>query len=95
MAKRVVATKAPNLNIPINVKSLGEFVRHKRTNLGLTIENAAALCCVSKQAFNNIELGLDTVKLVTLFKVTNGLGVDLWFENENYHQVKEPTDDWL
>ena len=74
MAKRVIATKAPNLDLPVDIKRLGEFVRFKRAALNLTIENAASLCGVSKQALSNIELGIETVKLVTLFKVINELG---------------------
>ncbi len=95
MAKRVIATKAPNLDLPVDTKSLGEFVRFKRTSLDLTIENAASLCGVSKQALSNIELGSDSVKLITLFKVINQLGISLWFENQGTQDKKEIDDDWL
>ncbi|NQY37603.1 MAG: helix-turn-helix transcriptional regulator [Alteromonadaceae bacterium] len=95
MAKRVIATKAPNLDLPVNIKRIGEFVRFKRTTLDLTIENAASLCGVSKQALNNIELGIETVKLITLFKVLNELGVSLWFENQSANNKEEADDEWL
>ncbi|OUS28064.1 hypothetical protein A9Q98_07950 [Thalassotalea sp. 42_200_T64] len=95
MAKRVIATKSPNLDLPVNIKRLGEFVRYKRTSLDLTIENAASLCGVSKQALNNIELGVETVKLVTLFKVINELGISLWFEKPNASSKVETDDEWL
>lgn len=95
MAKRVIATKAPSTSLPANMKRLGEFVRFKRTSLDLTIENAASLCGVSKQALNNIELGIDSVKLVTLFKVINQLGVSLWLENQSIDSKKEIDDEWL
>ncbi len=95
MAKRVIATKAPNLNHPVNIKRLGEFVRFKRTSLDLTIESAASLCGVSKQAFNNIELGVDSVKLATLFKVINQFGISLWFDNQCTEKKKEIDDEWL
>ena len=95
MAKRVIATKSPNIDPPVNMKRLGEFVRFKRTSLDLTIENAASLCGVSKQALNNIELGVDSVKLVTLFKVLNQLGVSLWLENQSTDYKKEIDDEWL
>jgi len=95
MAKRVVATKAPNLDLPVNMIRLGEFVRFKRTSLDLTIENAASLCGVSKQALSNIELGSDSVKLITLFKVINQLGISLWFENQSALAKKEIDDEWL
>jgi len=95
MAKRVIATKAPNIDLPINMIRLGEFVRFKRTSLDITIENAASLCGVSKQAFNNIELGVDSVKLVTLFKVINQLGISLWLESQDAECTKEIDDEWL
>jgi transcriptional regulator with XRE-family HTH domain len=95
MAKRVIATKSPDTNLPVNMKRLGEFVRFKRTSLDLTIENAASLCGVSKQALNNIELGLDSVKLITLFKVINQLGISLWFDSQDADYKKELDDEWL
>lgn len=95
MAKRVIATKAPNLELPVNMIRLGEFVRFKRTSLDLTIENAASLCGVSKQALSNIELGSDSVKLITLFKVINQLGISLWLENQSTEGSKVVDDDWL
>jgi transcriptional regulator with XRE-family HTH domain len=95
MAKRVIATKAPNIDLPINMIRLGEFVRFKRTSLDITIENAASLCGVSKQALNNIELGVDSVKLVTLFKVINQLGISLWLESQDAECTKEIDDEWL
>lgn len=95
MAKRVIPTKAPNIDLPVNVKRLGEFVRFKRTTLGLTIENTASLCGVSKQALNNIELGLDTVKLVTLFKVLNELGISLQLKTGNTANKVVTDNEWL
>jgi len=91
MAKRVIPTKAPNLNLPVNMIRLGELVRSKRTSLDLTIENAASLCGVSKQALSNIELGFESVKMETMFKVIKQLGISLWFENKK----KEADDDWF
>ena len=95
MAKRVITTEAPDRSLPVNIKRLGELVRFKRTTLGLTIESAASLCGVSKQAFNNVELGLETVKLATLFKMLNSLGVSLWFDNPNDNSNEGTDDEWL
>lgn len=47
--------KCPLLLVRITL--LGAYIRHHRTHLGLTLEDAAALCEVSKQTYNNIELG--------------------------------------
>ena len=95
MAKRVIGTKKPDLNTPVNMQRLGQYVRFKRTSMGMTIENAAGICGVSKQAFSNVESGRETVKAVTIFKVLNCLGVTLWFsQNLNNDEVGE-YDEWL
>ena len=60
MAKRVVATQKPDLNTPVNMQQLGQFVRFRRTSEGMTIEDAAGICGVSKQTFSNVESGLET-----------------------------------
>ncbi|WP_281561169.1 helix-turn-helix transcriptional regulator [Thalassomonas sp. RHCl1] len=95
MAKRVIPTEAPDSSLPINMERLGEFVRFKRTSLDLSIENAASLCGVSKQAFHNLELGLESVKLATVFKILNNLGISLWFDNKVAENTQEDNDDWL
>jgi hypothetical protein len=44
MAKRVIGTRKPDLNTPVNMQRLGQFVRFRRTSMGMTIENAAGIC---------------------------------------------------
>ena len=58
--------------------------------MGMTIEAAASICGVSKQAFSNVEGGLKTVKAETIFKVLDCLGVTLWFDKgSNDNKVNE------
>jgi transcriptional regulator with XRE-family HTH domain len=95
MAKRVVATNRPDSNTPVNMRRLGQFVRFRRTSMGMTIENAASICGVSKQAFSNVETGLETVKAETIFKVLNCLGVTLWFDQSIYKGQTDENNEWL
>ena len=77
MPKRVVITDKPDPSASINIEILGQFVRHKRTFLGMTLEDAASLCGLSKQAYSNVEKGLGNVRAETLFKVLVALGIKL------------------
>jgi transcriptional regulator with XRE-family HTH domain len=77
MARTVVVTPKPDITKPVDMPLLGAYVRHHRTRLGMTLENAAALCRVSKQAYNNIELGEKNHNVDTLFRVLNALGIML------------------
>lgn len=95
MSKRVVITKKPDLNIQVNMKRLGQFIRFRRTSMGMTIETAASICGVSKQAFSNVESGLKTVKAETIFKVLDCLGVTLWFDKDSNDDKANETDEWL
>lgn len=67
MARTVVVTTKPDITKPVDMPLLGAYIRHHRTQLGMTLEDAAALCGVSKQAYNNIELGEKNLNVDTLF----------------------------
>lgn len=95
MPKRVVFTEKPNLNLHVNMERLGEFVRYKRTSLGMTIETAASLCGISKQALSNVESGLKTVKAETIFKVFDCLGIKMWFDKGLSEPSVDENDEWL
>ena len=95
MPKRVVVTEKPDVDVQVNIRRLGGFVRFKRTSLGMTIETAASLCGVSKQAFSNVESGFKTVKAETIFKVLDSLGIALWFDEDSIESTTGETDEWL
>jgi len=94
MSKRIVISEEPDLSLYVRMKGLGELVRFKRTSMDLTIENASSLCRVSKQALSNMEKGLESVKVETLFKVLDGLGIHLSFD-QSRPATKEANDEWL
>lgn len=89
MAKKVVLTPPPNLAGDLDMVSIGEFVRHQRTKLSMTLVDAAALSNLSKQTYQNIEKGHSTVKVASLLKACNALGVKLHIE------PLEITDEWI
>ncbi len=70
---------------------LGQFIRAKRTQSGLRIDDAAALLGVAKDTLSKLERGHSGVQLGTLLQVLNGLGIGLrvepWTEGE--------SDDWV
>lgn len=99
MARTVVVTPKPDITKPVDMPLLGAYIRHHRTRLGMTLEDAAALCGVSKQAYNNIELGEKNLNVDTLFRVLNALGIKLRItDTEEAHALSEQGGDdgeWL
>lgn len=77
MPRTVVVTPKPDIEKPVDMPLLGAYIRNHRTHLGLTLEDAAALCEVSKQTYNNIELGEKNLNIDTLFRVLNAFGIKL------------------
>ncbi|MFT4925112.1 MAG: transcriptional regulator with XRE-family HTH domain [Phenylobacterium sp.] len=93
MAKRVVSTEKPDCSLPVNMQRLGECVRFRRTSSGITIEDAASICGISKQTFCNVENGLETVRAETIFKVLACFGVKLRFDSQLNAELNAGDDD--
>lgn len=92
MAKRIKAVPTPDLNANVNSVLLGQAIRAKRTQSQLRLEDAAALCGVSKQTLTNIELGVGTSQMELVLQICSGLGIQLrilpWVT------PKEANNDW-
>jgi transcriptional regulator with XRE-family HTH domain len=92
MAKRVKALPTPNLNADLSAELLGKAIRAKRTQSQLRLEDAAALCGVSKQTLENAERGVGTNQINLILQICAGLGIKLhilpWVLD------KEVSDDW-
>ena len=92
MAKRIKALPTPDLSANLSSLLLGQAIRAKRTQSQLRLEDAAALCRVSKQTLTNVERGFGTSQLDLVLQICSGLGIQLrilpWFA-EN-----EVSDDW-
>lgn len=61
---------------PLNQTSIGQLVKSRRKQAGLTQDTAALLCGVTKKTLIRVEKGED-VYVSTLFKILDGLGVRL------------------
>ena len=75
--KKVTPSTPPNVSDACTAASIGLFIKAARTQQGLTIEQAAALSSVSLGTFVAAENKTSTLKLATVFKILNSLGVQL------------------
>lgn len=77
MARSISIVPTPEQKGPLTTKLLGEFVRAKRTQAGLRIDDAAQLCGVSVETISKIETAKSGVRVESLFRVLTGLGIQL------------------
>lgn len=77
MAKLLKKIGAPIPRGALTPELLGEFVRAKRTQLGLRIEEAAAFSGVAKDTLMKLEHGREKVQLGTALKICKALGIKL------------------
>lgn len=71
---KVARPAAPLITTP---KELGAWIRARRVESSLRIDDAAALCGVSVQLLSDLENGGRAVGIDKVFAVTNALGLDL------------------
>ena len=57
-------------------KEIGQIIRQKRKDDGLTLEDAAALCGVSYAFLSALENGKETVRLDKVLHVAASLGIE-------------------
>ncbi len=77
MSKTVKPLETPKPEKTLMPELLGKYVRAKRTQLGFTIEDAAAFCRVSKDTLMNLEHGNAKVQLGSTLQICKGLGITL------------------
>ncbi|MCC4263476.1 helix-turn-helix domain-containing protein [Oceanimonas baumannii] len=92
MARQVKAQPTPSLTTPITAKLLGEAIRARRTQSGLRLEDAAALCGVAKQTLMKIEHGAGTTSLENVLQICMTLGINLTIQP--WEPNAEANDDW-
>jgi transcriptional regulator with XRE-family HTH domain len=85
MPKVLKSLKAPKQNGPLTAKLLGQFVKAKRTQAGLKLEDAALLCNIAKDTLSKIENAREGVRFENILHVCKMLGIELvvkpWNEN--------------
>ncbi len=87
MAGRIREVATPIQAGPMTMALLSRYVKARRTQSGLRIDDAALLCGVAKDTLMKIEHGRDTVQVASLLQVLHGLGIQLsvlsWEDNED------------
>ncbi len=81
MGRNIATLPIPTQSGPLTPELLGQFVRAKRTQSQLRIDDAAHLCGVSVETLSKIETAKSGVNLESLFKVIDGLGLKLKVES--------------
>lgn len=78
MARKIAPEPTPSMTEgPLTPEMLGKFVRAKRTQSQLRIDDAAELCGVSVETLSKIETAKAGVNVDSLLKVLQGLGIQL------------------
>lgn len=77
MARSIQIKPTPKKPEVAGPQDLAEFVRARRTQSNLRIDDAAALCGVSVETLSKIETAKAGATVGSLFKVLSGLGIQL------------------
>lgn len=75
--KKVKATNPPSFNEALTTDSIGLFIKARRTQQGLSTNDAAMLCGVSTNTLNSIENGVSGMKVSSILSIMNALGIKL------------------
>ncbi|MDD2791342.1 MAG: helix-turn-helix transcriptional regulator [Sulfurimonas sp.] len=77
--KQVVISKKPSLSSSVDLMTLGEAIKYKRTSLGLSIKKTSELCQISDKTLQSIENGKDS-KTSSVLHLANMLGLKIKIE---------------
>jgi len=75
--KRVKAIETPSFDETLTTKSIGLFIKARRTQQGLNTKDTAMLCDVSANTLNSIENGIEGMKVSSVLKIMIALGIKL------------------
>lgn len=90
--KKVTKLKSPSLEQTLTASLLGQAIKARRTQSGLPLEAAAALCGVAKQTFMKIEHGHPTSQLKSILQICSGLGLKIYIAP--WRSDEDATNDW-
>jgi len=91
VAKIVKPVDEPKCLDQVDVICIGKMIRARRTQSGLTIEQASALCGVAKQTLMTIEHGNEKAQIGKVLQVLKGFGISLSIGQNN----KEAENEWV
>ena len=75
--KKVKSVEEPSFDEALTTKSIGLFIKARRTQQGLSTKDAAMLCDVSANTLNSIENGIEGMKVSSVLKIMTALGIKL------------------
>jgi len=75
--KKVKAIEEPSFDEALTTSSIGLFIKARRTQQGLSTNDAAMLCNVSANTLNSIENGIEGMKVSSVLKIMTSLGIKL------------------
>ena len=90
--KKLKKLKNPPFEQALTASLLGQAIKARRTQSGLRLDDAAALCGVAKQTFMKIEHGHPTSQLQSILQICSALGIKIYIAP--WHNDAEATDDW-
>ncbi len=79
--KKVKPIQPPSFNESITLETIGEFIKARRTQQGLSTNDCAMLCNISAHTLNKIENGFEGVRLNTLLQIMEALGMEMRMED--------------
>jgi transcriptional regulator with XRE-family HTH domain len=86
---KILQSEAQDL---LTSERLGEYIRAKRKQLGMRIDDAAAFCGVAKDTLMKVEHGNPKVQLGSVLLICKGLGIIL---QANSRENKDEEDVWV
>lgn len=92
MARSIKTMATPELDGQLTPALLGEAIRARRTQSGLTLSDAAALCGLAKDTLMKVEHGVATVQLGSVLQICAGLGINL--QIAPWQSSTEADDEW-
>ena len=84
--KKVKPTQPPSFKEPISLENIGKFIKARRTEQGLSTNDCAMLCGISAYTLNKIENGFEGVRLNTLLKIMEALGIEMNMKDWNSYE---------
>ncbi len=79
---KIIPSIKPDNTKPVDFNWLGQYIRYRRTSIGIGVVEAATMCGLSKTAYSNVELGKNS-RVETLFSVLTSFGVRLNVQDDD------------
>lgn len=92
MTRSIKVAATPALDLPLTPTLLGDAVRARRTQSGLTLPDAAALCGVAKDTLMKVEHGVPTVRMDSVLQICSSLGITLHIVS--WQNKMDAADEW-